>query len=408
MDGKYGCGTEISRLIAAALLCAFFLGGRHVLHGQHLQSVSHYDREIKQSSRQLDSIRQILDQGRERVKNLQKEEGSCLEQLEQIEKNMDASQAYLKLLTGRIDTVETVIAALGDSLAQEEKRLESRQRIMMKRLRKAYTAGPQHRLLTIFSAQSPLEAINRARYMEELNRYDRDLVSRIEKSRLAIETNKKARRQELDHLAALRSAKEKERLELAAEEARRKETLSGVRKKRENYEAMVKELEAAQRELAAMIRLLETKRKKAKKAVPRRGVVAFEKSRGRLPWPVEGTVVTNFGKVVHPKYGTVIMNNGVDIAARRGEPVYCVAGGTVIHTGWMRGLGKMVIVDHTDGFLSIYAHLEQIDVNVDQKVEMAAVLGRVGETGSLGGTRLHFELRKSAEALNPVEWLEKR
>jgi murein DD-endopeptidase MepM/ murein hydrolase activator NlpD len=74
----------------------------------------------------------------------------------------------------------------------------------------------------------------------------------------------------------------------------------------------------------------------------------------------------------------------------------------------MRGLGKMVIVDHVGGYLSIYAHLQDISVEVDQKVALDTELGRVGETGSLGGAKLHFEIRKSAEALNPLLWLEKK
>ena len=373
-----------------------------------LRSVSHYDKEIKRSTQQLDEIRLELEKGREKVKQLQKEEGTYLELLQQIEKNISASHTYLNLLDSRIDTVTIIIGRLSDSLDYAGRQLASRQTIMRKRLRQAYMNGPDQSLRMIFSAESPLDAVNRARYLERLNRYDRELVDQIETTRRLIDERKIAQQKEKEHLTALRESKESERKELVAEEKQRKKTLKEVRQKKESYEKMVKELEASQRELAAMIKLLERKRKKARASVSRSRIASFTKSKGTLPWPVEGKVLTNFGKVVHPEYKTVIVNNGIDIEAKKGESVRCVSPGTVIHTGWMRGLGKMVIVDHVGGYLSIYAHLESIDVENDQMVQIDEIVGKVGETGSLGGAKLHFEIRKSATALNPIEWLEKR
>ncbi|MBN1309186.1 MAG: peptidoglycan DD-metalloendopeptidase family protein [Chitinispirillaceae bacterium] len=373
-----------------------------------MKTAAQYDREIKRSTKQLDEIRAGLERGREKLKALQREEGTYRTQLEQLEKNISASHRYLKMLTVRIDTVEAIIQRLTDSLVVAGRRLESRQKIMRQRLRQAYMNGPTHSLFLIFASGSPLDAVNRARYLEELNRYDRDLAEKIESSRRAIDVKKKAEQEERIHLSKLRTAKEAERGELVAEEKQRKMMLADVQRNRENWEAMVKELEASQKELTAMIRLLEKKRKKARAGVSRATIASFEKRKGTLPWPIEGPVVGRFGKVVHPEYQTVIMNNGVDIEANAGDAVRCIAAGTVIHTGSMRGLGKMVIVDHVGGYLSIYAQLQKIDVAIDQKVVMDSVVGRVGDPKSSDEAKLHFEIRKSAEALNPVEWLEKR
>lgn len=404
MAGKRGCGTKIYRLIVLCVVAASIRGEKE---SGILRSVSHYDREIRKSSKKLDAIRNEIEKGRQKVRELRKEEGNYLEQLEQVEKNISASHSYLTLLDQRIDTVESIISHLGDSLVIAGKQLASRQEIMRRRLRQAYMSGPAHPLLVIFSSKSPLDAVNRTRYLEKLNRYDRDLVSQIESTRKDISEKKEIQQQERDHLGELRAAKEKERLELVAEEKQRKKMLKDIRAKKESFEAMVKELEASQKELAAMIRLLEKRRKRARASVSRKSIASFEKGRGTLPWPVEGPVISKFGKVVHPEYKTVIMNNGIDIDADKGSGVHCVAPGTVIHTGWMRGLGKMVIVDHVGGYLSIYAHLQDISVEIDQKVSLDTELGRVGETGSLGGAKLHFEIRKSAQALDPLLWLEK-
>ena len=110
-------------------------------------------------------------------------------------------------------------------------------------------------------------------------------------------------------------------------------------------------------------------------------------------------------KVIHPVYKTVTMNNGVDIkAAVPGGTVTVVAAGTVIHTGAMRGLGKLVIVDHNNGFLTIYANLTEIRVKNDQNLADGAVIGKIGSTAK--DSSLHFEIRRAGETLDPEKWLE--
>jgi murein DD-endopeptidase MepM/ murein hydrolase activator NlpD len=115
--------------------------------------------------------------------------------------------------------------------------------------------------------------------------------------------------------------------------------------------------------------------------------------------------LNGFGKIVHPVYKTVIMNNGVDIGVKEGQTVQCVAPGAVIHVGFMRGLGQMVIIDHSAGYMTVYAQLQNVSVSVDQKVQAGTVLGQVGSTSK--GPSLHFEIRKSTDPLDPSEWLEK-
>jgi murein DD-endopeptidase MepM/ murein hydrolase activator NlpD len=101
------------------------------------------------------------------------------------------------------------------------------------------------------------------------------------------------------------------------------------------------------------------------------------------------------------------MNTGIDIGAEKGERVRCIASGTVAYVGWMRGFGKFVIVDH-GGYYTTYAHMEDVAVEKDEEVRNGSVLGTAGDAGIVGGIKLHFEIRKSTEALDPIDWLEKR
>lgn len=370
--------------------------------------ISAFDREIRSRSGALDSIRNELERGRAKLKVLQKEEGNYLERLEQIEKNISASRTYLNVMEQRIDSVGQVIVALQDSLVTAEKLLEKRQTAMKKRLRQAYMSGSPHPLLLILNSRSPMDFIHRTRYIEELNRYDRELVKEITEAREKVDRSRKEREQEKERLAKLLEVKQEEQQAFLKEESLRRTMLESVRSKKKVFTAMIAELEAAQKELNAIIRQLEQKRKKAekKKQQQKSSVLAFDKKKGKLPWPVKGPILAKYGKVVHPVYQTVTMNNGLDIGAKMGSPVSCVASGSVIYVGWMRGLGRLVIVDHSSGYITIYAHLEKINVDLDQEVNLGTVLGHVGDSGSLGGEKLHFEIRKSTSSLNPMEWLE--
>jgi murein hydrolase activator len=381
-------------LLLCTVPCGVATAGKSTGHS------SPVDTELRKKSSALDSIRIELEKGRTRLRELQKEEGSRVAQLEQVEKNISASRTYLKKLADRIASAQSVIGRLQDSLDIARAELENRQKLMARRIRTAYTAGAIAPVEYLLAARNPIEILHRARYLNELGRYDRTLAQRIETSRKKIDEKKKEHETERAEFETLVAVKKEEQKSLLQEESARKEVLEKVRKEKNAHGAMIAELEAAQKELNRIIKTLESRRRKVKKEIERKAAVGFEKRKGKLPWPVDGNVVAKYGKVVHPVYKTVIMNTGIDIAAEKGSTVQCVAPGTVIHVGAMRGLGKLVIVDHAAGYITVYANMGQIDVAQENKVEYGSVLGRAG-------TKLHFEIRRSEDTLDPVDWLEK-
>jgi septal ring factor EnvC (AmiA/AmiB activator) len=278
---------------------------------------------------------------------------------------------------------------------------------MKQRLRRAYMTGSASPLMVLLMARSPLDAIHRARYLEEVHRYDMNLADKIDRTRRTIDDKKQLFEAKRTELGTLLREKKKENGMLVKEEASRRAIVADIRSKKKSNMAMIAELESVQKELNAIIRLLEWKRKKAAdEGRPAAGArTAFERQKGMLPWPLQGPVTAGFGKIVHPLYQTITMNNGIDIRATAGQAVRCIAAGTVMYTGSMRGLGRLVIVDHGADYLTIYAHLEAIEVSVNQTVTAGAIVGRAGETE---GSQLHFEIRKSTESLDPLQWLGNR
>jgi murein hydrolase activator len=131
----------------------------------------------------------------------------------------------------------------------------------------------------------------------------------------------------------------------------------------------------------------------------------FGALRGRLPLPAPGHIEAGFGKVLEPRFNTVTLRRGIDIRAPAGTPVRAVAPGTVAWTGWMRGYGNVVVLDHGDGYHSVVAHLQEVMRSPGGHVFEGDVLGTVGDTGSLEGPVLYFEIRRQGLAVDPAPWL---
>ncbi len=366
-----------------------------------------FDQRIEEKNIALDSIRNELKKGREKLRQLQQEEGSHLSQLEQLEKNIATSQQYMRRLNFRMDTVAQTLSVLESELDGENIRLALRQGEMKNRLRSIYKTGQLELPQIVLTSRTVSDLLHRVRYFEKLHEYDRRLLSQIENARSSIRGRKLSLEKVHVQLTRLKNEKVREHGELVREQDSRKTLLESVRSQKAAYAAMIKDLESAQQELKNIVTMLESRRKKLRTAHEQGMLSSFEKRKGALPWPVEGRVVSDFGKVVHSVYKTVIMNTGIDISARKGEKVYCIASGKVAYVGWMRGFGKFTIVDH-GGYYTTYAHMDEVTVEKDAEVKSGSVLGAIGDQGIVGGTRLHFEIRKSSEALDPLEWLEDR
>ena len=141
---------------------------------------------------------------------------------------------------------------------------------------------------------------------------------------------------------------------------------------------------------------------------PDGAALGLGRERGQLPWPAEGRVVGEFGPQTHPRFGTETLRSGIDIEAPEGTAIRAVAAGTVAYRGWLKGYGNLVVLDHGDGYHTLYAHAAQVLVDEGDQVKGGALIGRVGETGSVEGPRLYFEVRHRGRAEDPELWLRRR
>ena len=136
--------------------------------------------------------------------------------------------------------------------------------------------------------------------------------------------------------------------------------------------------------------------------------VPISRYQGRLPWPAKGRITRKFGVYKDPEFNTRQRQNGIDIAMPIGTPVTTVYSGRVLYADWFKSYGNVVIVDHGEKVVSFYAHLSDIAVTRNAFLEKDALIGTSGDTGSLDGAMLHFEIRRQTEPENPLDWLKRR
>ncbi len=156
----------------------------------------------------------------------------------------------------------------------------------------------------------------------------------------------------------------------------------------------IRELEQADQSLSKMIRQMHLSQ-----------ASGFAALKGRLPMPADGTVEAGFGKVVNPKFNTVTVQKGWDIRVPFGAEARAIAAGQVVYAGWLRGYGNVLIVDHGGGFHTLLAHLDSLSRGVGEPVQAGDAVGTVGDTGSLKGAYLYFQIRLDGEAVDPADWL---
>jgi septal ring factor EnvC (AmiA/AmiB activator) len=283
-------------------------------------------------------------------------------------------------------------------------RLARTRRAMGRRVVALYKAGEVGPVRFLFASATVPELLERASALQTLVEYDAELVVRHgrelgESERL--EGEAKVAAAVRDETAARLTARSEE---LEAERALRRQLLARVRSDRTQERALLVELEKAARALEETLTALGD----ARTAAPDLAGRGFAERKGRLVSPLAARITLPFGVVVDDVYQTTTFRKGVEFEAEGGESVRAVAAGAVRFAGWFRGYGRLVIVDHGDDYFTVVSHLEDTFVAVGDVVAEGDTLGSAGDTGSLKGPTLYFEIRRGSEPLDPAEWLAPR
>jgi septal ring factor EnvC (AmiA/AmiB activator) len=276
-----------------------------------------------------------------------------------------------------------------------------------------YKRGPLYTFQALMAAESFGDLLSRYKYLYLTSRQDRALVTDVERLRSRVVSERNTIldvRGQLDRTRQEREAEYAKYTDLAHARERR---LQQLQQSARSTERRLSALQKDEARLNGLLAALERARREELARGGLRGAVAgpgsiTTASLGKLDWPVEGTIVYRFGRDTLPS-GGIIRWNGIGIAAPVGTPVHAVEAGKVRLVGQFGTYGLTVVLEHGNGYYSVYSHLQTAAVKLGATIVKGALIGSVGGENSDYGPHLHFEIRGDNQvALDPTAWLRKR
>lgn len=372
--------------------------------------------DLKARQKDLEKLRREIDDYEEKIKKSERREKSTLETLDYYERQGLLIRRLLRKLKEESTRLQREIEELQRSIGFSENQLQAMKHHYARYLASIYKYGRLHDLELLLTANSINQRAIRVEYLRRYSTQRQREISSIAWNKSQLEEHSRALQTKLREQERLIAQKAVEESRIKRKAREKQKLLASIRKDVENYRRELRRKTAATAEVERIIADLvererfRREREADKNRLPVEGVppgAAFSNRRGRLPWPVSGgTIAARFGNQIHPVLKTVTHNTGIDISVPAGADVRAVAAGEVAMISWLPSYGNLLIINHDDGYRTVYTHLSEIFVGQGQKVREGETIGKSGE--SIAGPVLHFEIWKDREKLDPELWLSRR
>ena len=335
-----------------------------------------------------------------RITNLDEELALVNKLIQSLKKEENSNRTKVNNLKGRIKTKEDELGLLRERYEQ--------------RIRNTYLKGRVSDLEKVLSSTSWRQAVYRTQYLKIISSIEQTMTKEIEGILLTINKDKLKLESLLRQSISLKRDKQKQMTSLRKMRIRREKELNRIRQDKSALANYMQEKSVGVKQLESIIKkVLEDKARAEREERIRQQQQAlktkeFNLLKGQLPWPTEGRVILKFGKQWNPRLKTTTDNPGIDIKGQPGSPIRSTMSGVVTTITYIRGYGTTVIIDHGGGFYTVYSHVTNIQTQVDSEVRSGDVIAYMGDSGSVNGSKLHFEVWGKGQKLDPEKWLMKK
>ena len=335
-----------------------------------------------------------------RITNLDEELALVNKLIQSLKKEENSNRTKVNNLKGRIKIKEDELELLRGRYEQ--------------RIRNTYLKGRVSDLEKVLSSTSWRQAVYRTQYLKIISSIEQTMTKEIEGILLTINKDKLKLESLLRQSISLKRDKQKQMTSLRKMRIRREKELNRIRQDKSALANYMQEKSAGVKQLESIIKkVLEDKARSEREERIRQQQQAlktkeFNLLKGQLPWPTEGRVILKFGKQWNPRLKTTTDNPGIDIKGQPGSPIRSTMSGVVTTITYIRGYGTTVIIDHGGGFYTVYSHVTNIQTQVDSEVRSGDVIAYMGDSGSVNGSKLHFEVWGKGQKLDPEKWLMKK
>lgn len=360
---------------------------------------------LKEARRQeeegrLDRVRREIEELKARLVEAEASTGSVLDSIEELDLRMALLSREAESLRDEVGrTADRQRLARQEARALEQ-RLAKTEADLRGYLRETYKIGPARYLRVVAAASVPAQIAAGYRSIEALSLSETRRVEdyRADRARLdAVVADLGAQESSLRDLQAALHGKV---MDLREARGSKQSILAGLQRRQSLQKEMLGDLVQVEQEIRALLDRLA--HPDSSGAVPSLGFARF---RGLLDWPARGRLAVPFGNMRHPRFNTIVPHPGIDIASAPGQEIRAVFDGRVVFSDWFKGYGQMVVIDHGDGYLSVYGHVDERLVAAGQDVRRDDPIARSGAGGSFEQPGLYFEIRHDGRPEDPAGWL---
>ena len=335
-----------------------------------------------------------------RITNLDEELALVNRLIQSLKKEEDLNRNKINILKKDINTKEDELNTLRERYEQ--------------RIINIYLKGRVSDLEKVLSSTSWRQAVYRTQYLKIISKIEQKMTKEIEALLLTINKNKLKLESLLRQSISLKREKQKQMTSIRKMRIKREKELTRIRQDKSALANYMQEKGAGVKQLESIIKkVLEDKARSEREERIRQQQEAlktkeFNLLRGQLPWPTEGRVISKFGKQWNSRLKTTTDNPGIDIKGQPGSPIRSTMSGIITTITYIRGYGTTIIIDHGGGFYTVYSHVTNIQTSVDNQVRSGDIIAYMGDSGSINGAKLHFEIWGKGQKLNPEKWLRKK
>ncbi|ARD44578.1 peptidoglycan DD-metalloendopeptidase family protein [Colwellia sp. PAMC 21821] len=352
------------------------------------------------TNQQLSDIQQAINQQKQNLSSTNVEISDLEQQLKTDDLAIGKIAKNLANTTSELVTTRKKL----DQLSTEKKQLElakkQQEQILAKQLRAAYSTGHHDYIKLILNQEKPSSVQRTITHYQYLNTARIKEIEAFKSTITQLNDVTQQYQQQAEQLSQLTQTQSQQKQILELSKAKQKQTLQALNKKALTEQQKLAKLEREESALVSLLKKMAADAEKAKKAKEAKNLVGLSKLKHKLSWPVKGRINHSFGS---SKQG-YLKWKGVFLSAPIGREVKTIHNGTILFSDWLKGYGLVTVVDHGDGYMSLYGHNQALLKSVGDRVEAGEPIALVGQSGGQTNSGLYFEIRHTGIAVNPKLW----
>ena len=359
--------------------------------------------DFERYQKKLEKVQQSIGKVKDHLKSTRYKRGHVVTELQQLESKISKNAVDLKKTEAKIEKLNNNVSDLRGELDKLQRKLKTQRQSLSEQIRAAYAIGRQQQVKMLLNQQDPAEMGRIMVYFDYLNRAREQHITEFldniaEKQRLEEELNTTLTK----YQETLSTRKKQENI-LLSQRLKRSQLLTRLEQEISNQEKNLSELEGSRNRIEKLLMSLG----ELLADIPQSPSVSrpFKQQKGKLPWPVSGPFLATYGE---PRKQGSLKWNGVLISTAHGTPVRAVSHGRVAFADWLQGYGFITIIDHGEGYMSLYGHNETLIKQAGDWVNSGEVIATSGDSGGQPMPGVYFEIRSRGKPINPGGWCSRK